>query len=380
VLVLAASQAQAQVVFRYALGFLEASPVLRQEIASTTTQEVRLRSGIIIAVHANSYRTVRGKTLLTCIFDEVAFWRDETTATPDIESYRAVLPSLARTGGMLVGISTGYRKTGLLYQKHRQHYGQNDDRVLVVQGSALDFNPTLDVAVIAAASAADPEAAIAEWEGGFRCDLATFLDDRAIEDCIDHRRPLELPPRRDVCYRAFTDPSGGRTDHFTLAIGHKENDNRMVVDVLRGVVPSDPYGTVHEYAALLREYSVGTVTGDNYAAAWVETAFRNAGVLYHRSELPKSALYLTTLPLFMRGAVAMPEHNTLIRELKLLERRVSRVGKDIVDHARHGTDDFANAVCGVLHGLSSMAYDTSLSWVCDDDDLRLVGRMPVIAW
>jgi hypothetical protein len=38
----------------------------------------------------------------------------------------------------------------------------------------------------------------------------------------------------------------------------------------------------------------------------------------------------------------------LIRELRLLERRTHRSGKDTVDHPRGGHDDFANAVCGEL--------------------------------
>jgi hypothetical protein len=42
-------------------------------------------------VHSNSFRTVRGRTLVATVFDEVSFWKDETSATPDIEMYRAVL-------------------------------------------------------------------------------------------------------------------------------------------------------------------------------------------------------------------------------------------------------------------------------------------------
>jgi hypothetical protein len=78
-----------------------------------------------------------------------------------------------------------------------------------------------------------------------------------------------------------------------------------------------------------------------------------AGVRYARSELPKSQLYLEILPLFTRGLVAVPDHKRLLRELKLLERRTHRSGKDTIDHGKHGSDDYANAVCGVLHDLSS---------------------------
>jgi hypothetical protein len=51
--------------------------------------------------------------------DEIAMWRDETSAAPDREVYRAVVPSLMTTSGLLVAISTPYRKVGLLYQKWR---------------------------------------------------------------------------------------------------------------------------------------------------------------------------------------------------------------------------------------------------------------------
>jgi hypothetical protein len=106
VMVIAASAAQAQVVFKYIVGFLEASPILRQEIVSVTADEVRLRGNIVLGVRAGNFRTIRGRTLLACLVDEVSFLRDETSAYADIETYRAVLPALATTGGMLIGIST----------------------------------------------------------------------------------------------------------------------------------------------------------------------------------------------------------------------------------------------------------------------------------
>ena len=118
-LVLCSSTEQARVVFGYAKAFLTESPVLRQEIDEITRSEIRLRNGITIAIHSNSFRTIRGRTLCGCVFDEVAVWRDELSATPDIEVYSAVLPALLTTRGMLIGISTGYRRTGLLYSKYR---------------------------------------------------------------------------------------------------------------------------------------------------------------------------------------------------------------------------------------------------------------------
>jgi hypothetical protein len=105
-----------------------------------------------------------------------------------------------------------------------------------------------------------------------------------------------------------------------------------------------------EYAALARDYGVSKIVGDNFAGEWVSASFADAGMRYERSPLTKSALYLEALPVFNRGAVAIPNHERLLRELRGLERRVHRSGKDTVDHGSHGSDDFANALCGALYG------------------------------
>ena len=348
VLVLSPTVAQAKVVFGYCMGFIEQSPVLHQELVGVTASEIRLHNGIIIGTHPNSFRSVRGRSLLAVIFDEVSFWRDETSALPDVEAYRAVLPSLIRTGGQLIGISTPYRKFGLLFQKHKDHFGIASDDVLVVQGSSTQFNPMLSEGDIARAMRDDPEAGLSEWQGEFRADIGAFLDDRDIDGCVDHDRPIELRPRPSNKYHAFCDPSGGRHDAFAIAIGHREGE-LTIIDALRGHHP--PFDTklvVNECATLCKEYGVREVVGDNYAAAWVETEFKAAGIRYLRSELPKGRLYVENLPAFTRRVVSLPDHPKLLRELRLLERRVHVGGKDTVDHGRVGSDDFANAVFGVL--------------------------------
>ena len=206
--VIAANRDQARVVHGYIKGFLEASPLLTQQIETVGVEEIRLRGNIVISVMTNSYRVTRGQTLLLVVGDEVSFWHDETMALPDLETYRATLPSLVASGGMWVGISTGYRRAGLLYSKHQRHFAQNSDGILVVSGATTLFNPVIDAAIIDAARAEDPEAAASEWEGSFRTDIAAFLDDALIELAIDYGRPLELPPRREKHrYTAFTDPS-----------------------------------------------------------------------------------------------------------------------------------------------------------------------------
>ena len=41
----------------------------------------------------------------------------------------------------------------------------------------------------------------------------------------------------------------------------------------------------------------------------------------------------------------LPKHDRLASQIVGLERRVSRAGKDSIDHAPHGHDDLANCAC-----------------------------------
>jgi len=84
---------QSRILQRYALGYLEAAPALRGEIANVAADEITLRNGNVIATLANDFRTLRGRTLLLAVLDEAAFLRDESSSTPDIEAARALAPA-----------------------------------------------------------------------------------------------------------------------------------------------------------------------------------------------------------------------------------------------------------------------------------------------
>jgi hypothetical protein len=358
------TRAQATILLDYARGYLEASPLLRGEVRDVTSDEVRLRNGSTICTLASDYRSLRGRTLLLAIMDEAAFLRDEQSSTPDIECARALLPGLATTGGMLCILSSPYRKLGLLYQRHRDHFGQDGD-VLVIQAPSRLLNPTLGESVVVSAQESDAFAAGSEWLGEFRTDINGYLDDATIEAAVDYGRPLELPPREGCRYSAFCDPSGGRNDAYVIAIAHKEGE-RVIADVVRGrVAPFNPQDVTQEFAALAKQYHCTKIVGDGYSGDWVSTAWRDAGLAYERADKAKSQIYLEALPLWTRAQISIPEHKQLLRELRLLERRTHRSGKDTVDHGRNGSDDHCNALCGVAVTMmvSRYRYDTTLSWV-----------------
>ena len=83
--------------FEYCLAFLEQSPILRQEITSVTAL-IRLRGTSSSGSTRNSFRNVRGRTLIACILTRF-FWRSDDRANPDLETYRAVRPALITPHG-----------------------------------------------------------------------------------------------------------------------------------------------------------------------------------------------------------------------------------------------------------------------------------------
>jgi hypothetical protein len=186
--------------------------------------------------------------------------------------------------------------------------------------------------------------------------------------------------REGIAYQVFVDASAGRHDAFCIGIAHREGET-IIADVIRGRKPPfDPATVAGEFAALAREYRCSEVTGDNYSGEWVSQAFKAAGVDYTRSELPKSGLYLEGLPAFSRGTISIPNHPLLIRELRLLERRTARSGKDSVDHGPSGSDDHANVLFGAMYLLRERpSFDDNLGGFISVGVGEYAGFHPTIA-
>jgi hypothetical protein len=249
---------------------------------------------------------------------------------------------------MMILISSAHKRSGLLYQKWKDHYGRNADDVLVVRGTTLQFNPTFDSKTIARQIEEDSQLYNAEYNSQWRDDLATFIGRELLEAAVD-RGVLVRSPVAGTSYFAFADPSGGAHDSFTLGISHREKDGSAVLDLLfERKAPFNPSEVTEEIAALLKTYRCMRVTGDKYAAQWVVEAFQKVGIKYVQSEADRSAIYLDALPLFTSGRARLVDNPRLVGQFAALERRTFSTGKDRVDHGRAGRDDACNAAAGAL--------------------------------
>jgi hypothetical protein len=323
---------------------------MAQLIANRTADTLELTNGITIEVRAASFRRLRGPTYIGVIADEAAFWfTDEFSANADTEILNAVRPGLATTGGPLIIASSPYARRGVLWDTYRRHYGaQGDPLVLVAQGASRTFNETLSQKVVDRAMERDPAAATAEYLAIFRTDIESFVSREAIEAVIVPGR-YELPPIRGVAYVAFVDPSGGRADSMTLAIGHRDKDGRGILDAVRSRRPPfSPEEVVIEFVELLKSYGINNVIGDRYGGEWPRERFRVAGATYEIAVKPKSDLYRDWLPHVNSGSIELLDLSHIVSQACGLERRTARGGKDSIDHGPGAHDDLINAVAGVL--------------------------------
>ncbi len=356
VALIAADRRQARQLMGYVKGLVGDSPVIAAEVANETAESISFVHQARVEVHVASFRSTRGYSYAAVLLDELAFYRSDLSANPDVELVRAVRPGLANLGGRLLGFSSPHSRRGHLWEMYRQHYGRDASDVLVIQAPGTVLNPTIKAAVIERARAEDPIAARSEWDAQFREDISQFLVDEDIDGAVIPGR-LELPYVPTHRHVAFCDPSGGRHDAMTLAIAHAETaqfahaeGRKVVLDrLVVQPAPFDPEATVQKFAETLRAFGLRTVVGDKYAAEWTTTMFAKYGIRYEASDLDKSAIYCEVLPLFSQGQVELLDVPQLLTQLRMLERRPRAGGKgDLVDHPPRGNDDAANATCGAL--------------------------------
>ena len=369
-LCVALDQRVAKIILDYAEACFERSPILRQLIANRTADALELTNGITLEVRPASFRKLRGPTYIAVIADELAFWYvDAAYANPDVEILNAVEPGLATTGGPLILASSPHARRGALWDVFKRHYGAGGDPlILVAHGATRTLNPSLPQRVVDRALEKDRARASAEYLAEFRTDIEGFVSLEVVEACVSGYH--EIGPRSDVTYRGFIDPSGGSEDSMTLAIAHKtpKPEEMIVIDVIREARPPfSPEAVVDEFAALCKLYRITKITGDHFGGEFVKEPFRRHGLSYELAKQPKSDLYRDLLPLLNSGRIMLPKHDRLVSQIVGLERRVSRAGKDSIDHAPHGHDDLANAVAGVADATRLPYYDPFMGCGSEDD-------------
>jgi hypothetical protein len=348
ILVLAADKRQAGVIFRYLRSMLDI-PAFEGLITRETNELLELGNGVAIEVVTASYRTIRGRTVVAALCDEIAFWRTEDGANPDHEIINALKPSMATVpGARLLKASSPYSRRGVLYADYRKHYGRDESATLVWRATSKDMNPTLSDAFISAAYEDDPSSAAAELGAEFRSDVEAFVSREAVEACVVPGR-FEIAPSPFEMFTAHLDPSGGSADSMTIAISTRQDDRAVLCAVREWRPPFSPEEVVAECSQLLTQYRIKTLWSDRYGSSWVQERFFAHSIELLHSKKTTSELYLEFLPLVNSQKCELLDHPRAIGQICALERKNSRTGRSTVSHPpgpHH--DDLAAVIAGAL--------------------------------
>jgi hypothetical protein len=335
------------------------NPILSDEVTiKQNTIERKDGGGFIEILPAQDAQGLHGKTYLLLIVDELHTQKDyrllealEVDRTrPDAVQWFASYAAVSPTPGQPIN--------DIL----KQHTAGTDPRLYVswYSGSIEEANPSLNGPLGPTfADIEDAQRSLPSWIfrrlyqnlPGSPAGAAYVADQ--IQACVVAGRKV-LPPQDGLTYHGFVDMSGGGADDSTLAIGHGTPEQKVAVDVLadqgtRGKGTNfDPNMAVAKFAALLKTYRCGRVTGDRYAGQWPSKAFEKHGIIYQVADKNRSELYANLEPLLNSGAVELLDHPKLIAQLIGLVRRGEKV-----DHAPNEHDDYSNSVAGVVALLKS---------------------------
>lgn len=353
---LAVDRAQAATVLNYTRAFFQKVPALAALVQRETADGFELNNGADIAIVTTDYRAVRGRTILCCIFDEVAFWKSESSIATDREVYRSLRPGMATLAeSMLIGITTAHRRNGLAYERWQQHFGRDSSKVLVIHAKSRALNPTLSQADIDEALAEDPQAARADYLSIWRDDLSSYVTRELIESAVDQGvtvRPYN--PRHQ--YVGFIDASSGTFDAFACAIAHKEGDVAILDCLVEILAPFNTAVATAQIAEVLKSYGCRSVMGDDHAKGWVRAELARHGValLPRPNGMDGSVFHLEVLPLFGSGRARLLANARLVGQYCALERR-PRGEREWVGHPTHAHDDLAVVCSGALWRASRSA-------------------------
>jgi hypothetical protein len=174
---------------RFALGAAHSVSSIERLIESETSDAFSLRrpDGALVAIETlpatRGGSATRGRTLVSAVLDESAFFRDADYLINDEEVFRAVSPRVL-DGGLTVIVSTPWAEAGLLFAEFDRNF--NHPRgALACRGTTLLMNPSKR-AEVERERERDPENARREFDAEFLArGVSTFFDPVAINQAVD---------------------------------------------------------------------------------------------------------------------------------------------------------------------------------------------------
>lgn len=362
---------------RYSLNFiratLESSPLLKKLIKQITADRIDLNTGLTIAVVPPTLKAVRGYANPVAVLDEVGVWyQDSEAANPDYEILRAVKPAQMQfPNRMLVGISSPWNKAGLLYQYYEagtngEHANEAEKESFknclvwhapsaMMRSDQHRGNDRIPREWFAAEQSKDPRAFERECMAVFQDSISGFLSSELLRLCVD-KGVAERPPAPRNFYVAAMDPAF-RRDAFALVIAHADQSGSVIIDLVRRWLPEknrpiNPQNVLEEIATILKPYRIQIVTSDQYHAESLGQLALSHGFTiesFSFTGINKGSVYANLQAMVNQQRIVLLDHPEALKELRSLERRLTKTGVIQISAPVGQYDDIASALALAVH-------------------------------
>lgn len=156
-----------------------------------------------------------------------------------------------------------------------------------------------------------------------------------------------------IDYAAACDMSDGSNDDAVLSIGHLDQEQRVITDLIQDQqagTPFDPLKTVKRFAETLKRYHVANLTLDRFAFNTFSSAFSQHGIGCNLTELTTHQCYEAFGPRLNSGQIVLLDNNKLQNQFLGAVWRGAKI-----DHPNGEHDDFSTAVARLANVLQSGA-------------------------
>jgi hypothetical protein len=374
--IIAPTLKKAQKALQYIRGLIRKSPAL-QAIAEgwhkgTRSQTITLRRErdvVIAAVAASSGGLgARGDSLVGCLLDEAAFFRDESHAVNDREIYNAAEPRIV-AGGQLLVITTPWAKTGLVYEFFRDYWGAANDNALVAHAptEVMRTDPTI-LAQVAKSRAREPENAEREWDAKFvAISNAQFFDEDTLQRAFDDELELRSAPAAPGTELSAGGDFAFERNSSTLAILHRRGGVWYLAQLLEELptdgAPLVPSSVTARFGAEVQRHANGrrgiVVYADKHYFQAVVEGFKGCGLAVADVPNDKALMYTRLRALMREGKLRIPNHPRLLKQLRSIAARCESGGATRIVVPRSSDGSHGDLVSALVHAAWPIAGVTS---------------------
>jgi hypothetical protein len=314
----------ARQVLRYAIGAAEACRSIAPLIENQGADGFALRrpDGARVAVEClpatRGGSALRGRSLVSAVLDECAFFRSDDHVVNDGDVFRAVAPRVM-PGGMVVLASTPWVAAGLMFTEFDRNHGHPISALAAHAPTVLLRPDSKTRALVERERERDPDNARREFDAEFLASgSSTFFD----ADVLEEAQAIWLhEPRKPDHHTAGAD-FAFLADASALVIVSRAEEDLRVADILERrptkAAPLVPSNVVSEFAARAKKYGIQSLVSDSHGKASVIEHLAAHGLGFVDAPAGQRAIaqtYVAVRDLLVEGRLALPRHDRLLRQM-----------------------------------------------------------------